>query len=286
MSIYHDYKRFSKHESAFGGFAASMSGTQMPFSPMLTPKHEAVGEFGKTGHAHAHAQAAAPHQQPQQIDPLVASLTPATGTISPQELMGQGFGNDDFDASPIFGDADLGDCNNWESLFNDDAAAAPQASPVPQAAPVAVKAEPDAELMPFPMAFTQNIDSFAPPTSVSASVSPASSSVGPESLGGMDVNPLKRPRDGSESPTFENKKDQHGLTAYNRKPRQAPLSPIVVEEGADSVAVKRARNTEAARRSRARKMERMSQLEDRVEELLNRNKELEAEVARLRALQK
>ncbi|AOW06051.1 hypothetical protein B0I72DRAFT_138573 [Yarrowia lipolytica] len=281
MSIYHDYKRFSKHESAFGGFAASMSGNQMPFSPMLTPKHEAVGEFGKTGHAHA--QTAAP-QQPQQIDPLVASLTPATGTISPQELMGHSFGNDDFDASPIFGDADLGDCNNWESLFNDDAAA-PQASPAPQVAPVAVKAEPDAELMPFPMAFTQNIDSFAP-TTVSASVSPASSSVGPESLGGMDVNPLKRPRDGSESPSFENKKDQHGLTAYNRKPRQAPLSPIVVEEGADSVAVKRARNTEAARRSRARKMERMSQLEERVEELLTRNKELEAEVARLRAMQK
>lgn len=280
MSLYHDYKRFSKHESAFGGFAASMSGTQMPFSPMLTPKHEAVGEFGKPGHV----QAPAP-QQSQQIDPLVASLTPATGTISPQELMGHSFGNDDFDASPIFGDADLGDCNNWESLFNDDAA--PQPSPVPQAAPVAVKAEPDAELMPFPMAFTQNIDSFAPPTSVSASVSPASSSVGPESLDGMDVNPLKRQREeGSESPNFENKKDQHGLTAYNRKPRQAPLSPIVVEEGADSVAVKRARNTEAARRSRARKMERMSQLEDRVDELLTRNKELEAEVARLRALQK
>ncbi|KAG5366278.1 General control protein [Yarrowia sp. B02] len=278
MSIYHDYKRFSKHESAFGGFAASMSGAQMPFSPMLTPKHEAVGEFGKPGHAHAHAQAP---QQPQQIDPLVASLTPATGTISPQELMGHSFGNDDFDASPIFGDADLGDCNNWESLFNDDAAA-PQTSPAPQV-PV-VKAEPDAELMPFPMAFTQNIDSFARP-SVSASVSPASSSVGPESLGG-DVNPLKRKREGSESPTFENKKDQHGLTAYNRKPRQAPLSPIVVEEGADSVAVKRARNTEAARRSRARKMERMSQLEERVEELLARNKELEAEVERLRALQK
>lgn len=131
MSIYHDYKRFSKHESAFGGFAASMSGNQMPFSPMLTPKHEAVGEFGKTGHAHA--QTAAP-QQPQQIDPLVASLTPATGTISPQELMGHSFGNDDFDASPIFGDADLGDCNNWESLFNDDAAA-PQASPAPRLRP-------------------------------------------------------------------------------------------------------------------------------------------------------
>lgn len=275
MSIY-DYKRFSKHESAFGGFAAMSQAQEasalLPFSPMLTPKHDAVGEFGKPG------SAVAP-QQPPQIDPLVANLTPATGTISPQELMGHSFGNDDFAASPIFDDADLGDCNNWESLFNDEA------QPVPQQQQQPIKTEP--ELVSFPMSFAQTIDSFAPVSS--ASVSPATSSVGLESVGRESMspgaeNPLKRPRDGSESPSFENKKDQHGLTAYNRKPRQAPLSPIVVDEGADSVAVKRARNTEAARRSRARKMERMSQLEDRVDELLTRNKELEAEVERLRAM--
>uniref|UniRef100_A0A060T9E4 ARAD1D11286p n=1 Tax=Blastobotrys adeninivorans TaxID=409370 RepID=A0A060T9E4_BLAAD len=46
--------------------------------------------------------------------------------------------------------------------------------------------------------------------------------------------------------------------------------------------LKRARNTEAARRSRARKTERMQELEERCDQLTERNRELEAEVLRLR----
>lgn len=52
----------------------------------------------------------------------------------------------------------------------------------------------------------------------------------------------------------------------------------------DKALVKRARNTEAARRSRARKVERMHELEDKVERLMKRNNELEMEVLRLRLL--
>jgi hypothetical protein len=52
----------------------------------------------------------------------------------------------------------------------------------------------------------------------------------------------------------------------------------------DKALVKRARNTEAARRSRARKVERMHELEDKVERLIKRNNELEMEVLRLRLL--
>jgi general control protein GCN4 len=77
--------------------------------------------------------------------------------------------------------------------------------------------------------------------------------------------------------------DHLGVTAYNRKQRAIPLTPIIIDNG-DPVAAKRARNTEAARRSRARKMERMNQLEDKVEELKFKNDELEKEVLRLRAL--
>ncbi|ODV75014.1 amino acid starvation-responsive transcription factor GCN4 CYBJADRAFT_114644, partial [Cyberlindnera jadinii NRRL Y-1542] len=58
----------------------------------------------------------------------------------------------------------------------------------------------------------------------------------------------------------------------------------IVVDSSDPIAAKRARNTEAARRSRARKMERMSQLEDKVEELQEKNEALEQEVERLRAL--
>lgn len=70
------------------------------------------------------------------------------------------------------------------------------------------------------------------------------------------------------------KVDKLGVVSYNRKNRNAPLTPVVCESD-DPIALKRARNTEAARRSRARKLERMTQLEERVEELLAKNEELE-----------
>ncbi|SCV05969.1 LANO_0H19174g1_1 [Lachancea nothofagi CBS 11611] len=77
--------------------------------------------------------------------------------------------------------------------------------------------------------------------------------------------------------------DRMGFVPYNRKSRAAPLTPIIPESD-DPVAMKRAKNTEAARRSRARKFQRMTQLEVKVEELLKKNTELEREVATLRSL--
>ncbi|CCD23021.1 amino acid starvation-responsive transcription factor GCN4 NDAI_0A08680 [Naumovozyma dairenensis CBS 421] len=79
------------------------------------------------------------------------------------------------------------------------------------------------------------------------------------------------------------KVDHLGVVAYNRKNRSVPLTPVVTESD-DPVVLKRARNTEAARRSRARKLQRMNQLEEKVEELLSRNSDLENEVQRLRNL--
>ncbi|KAG7829315.1 hypothetical protein KL943_005328 [Ogataea angusta] len=79
------------------------------------------------------------------------------------------------------------------------------------------------------------------------------------------------------------KKDRFGCTPYTRKKRSLPLEPVV-PEGADAIAIKRAKNTEAARRSRARKMERMSQLEDKCESLMQENESLRLEVARLQSL--
>lgn len=63
---------------------------------------------------------------------------------------------------------------------------------------------------------------------------------------------------------------RHSLVAgVNARKRDKPLPPIVVEDPNDSVAVKRARNTLAARKSRERKAAKME--------------ELEAEIARLEA---
>lgn len=81
-------------------------------------------------------------------------------------------------------------------------------------------------------------------------------------------------RSNSQKSWKVSKVDKLGVVSYNRKNRNSPLTPVVCESD-DPVSMKRARNTEAARRSRARKLERMTQLEEKVEELLSRNEELE-----------
>lgn len=87
----------------------------------------------------------------------------------------------------------------------------------------------------------------------------------------------------SSPPSSATKKvDDLGITVYKRKPRTLPLKPVEVDEDSGDVAVKRAKNTEAARRSRARKLERMSQLELRVRELIDENEQLRAEISSLK----
>lgn len=81
----------------------------------------------------------------------------------------------------------------------------------------------------------------------------------------------------------KSKRDKLGCTPYTRKQRSVPLPPVIPKSG-DLASVKRARNTEAARRSRARKMERMSQLENKCEILLKENEDLKAQVAALKKL--
>ncbi|KAK6461138.1 C-Gcn4p [Scheffersomyces coipomensis] len=85
--------------------------------------------------------------------------------------------------------------------------------------------------------------------------------------------------------TSHNKKVDHlGCVTYSKKQRSQPLLPIEIPTSEDPIAQKRAKNTEAARRSRARKMERMNQLEDKVEGLLEDKLRLEQEVLRLREI--
>ncbi|QLG73766.1 hypothetical protein HG535_0F02770 [Zygotorulaspora mrakii] len=88
---------------------------------------------------------------------------------------------------------------------------------------------------------------------------------------------------GVKSNKISKKIDHLGVVSYNRKNRSVPLSPVIAESD-DPTATKRARNTEAARRSRARKLMRMTQLEDKVEELLTKNSQLEEEIKRLTSL--
>lgn len=67
----------------------------------------------------------------------------------------------------------------------------------------------------------------------------------------------------------------HDVEQYSETPVGDPSDPL---------SMKRARNTEAARRSRARKLEKMNQLQDHVDDLSQKNQGLESEVRRLKGL--
>lgn len=176
----------------------------------------------------------------------VPELSPSVGTVTPMQLHSSIV---ESVFSPSMGDVSPMfedaelDSDNWKSLF-----------------------EPSELEIPFIK--KENVSAVSIPSEHDSSCSP-------------------EPASGSKRSAFEadltDTVDHMGLTAYNRKQRQLPLSPIVIESG-DPVAAKRARNTEAARRSRARKMARMSQLEDKVDDLQSKNDELQNEVLRLRAL--
>jgi general control protein GCN4 len=57
------------------------------------------------------------------------------------------------------------------------------------------------------------------------------------------------------------------VSGVNSRKRDKPLPPIIVEDPNDTVAMKRARNTLAARKSRQRKMQRFDELEDKIAKL-------------------
>lgn len=57
------------------------------------------------------------------------------------------------------------------------------------------------------------------------------------------------------------------VAGVNARKRDKPLPPIIVEDPGDVVAMKRARNTLAARKSRERKAQRFEELEERIAKL-------------------
>lgn len=235
-------------------------------------------------------------------DPIAALLTPDSSLIGePMEAASV----DDFGlcGSPLFDDVQ--DVSQWESLFSSVEPLSSSANPAeplstlaegtasPTFVPeVKIKTEPVSSPVPFSMPLEGAATGFATPSISTAaasgercytqSSSPASTSTTASSTPAESPKSLKRKRrEASPTESSEYKKDAMGITVYNRKPRSMPLGPVVAESD-DNVSVKRARNTEAARRSRARKLERMSQLEAKVAELMALNCSLEQENSELK----
>ncbi|KAF8542086.1 hypothetical protein BDD12DRAFT_826689 [Trichophaea hybrida] len=88
----------------------------------------------------------------------------------------------------------------------------------------------------------------------------------------MQSDVAQNSRDSTESPDTSPRfrstsKDQKRSSTSGIRKRAQPLPPIVVEDPSDTVAMKRARNTLAARKSRAKKAEKMDEMEEMIERL-------------------
>ncbi|ORY61218.1 uncharacterized protein BCR38DRAFT_459156 [Pseudomassariella vexata] len=178
----------------------------------------------------------------------------SAGTVSPQDLLirepfsapnSTAFTNltspsiynespefhDGFDASPNFGsndfDAGSNDPNSWFSLF-------PQEPTVTQPIPEAVNNENN---------------------------SPAQQSEEPE------VEPAQQSRRKSGNSPGGGHGRHSSVSGVNSRRRDKPLPPIVVEDPSDTIAMKRARNTLAARKSRERKALKLEELEEKIAKL-------------------
>lgn len=94
----------------------------------------------------------------------------------------------------------------------------------------------------------------------------------------MEQSPAQRSEDlEAERPSVGNRRKSSGspttstrhssVSGVGSRKRDKPLPPIIVEDPGDNVAMKRARNTLAARKSRERKAQRFEDLEDRIAKL-------------------
>uniref|UniRef100_L7JIP0 Cross-pathway control protein 1 n=1 Tax=Pyricularia oryzae (strain P131) TaxID=1143193 RepID=L7JIP0_PYRO1 len=83
----------------------------------------------------------------------------------------------------------------------------------------------------------------------------------------LEAAPSPAPRRKSGNSPTSSAGRHSSVSGVNARRRDKPLPPIVVEDPSDTVAMKRARNTLAARKSRERKAMRFEELEDKLEKL-------------------
>ncbi|KAK3333726.1 putative control protein [Cercophora scortea] len=90
-----------------------------------------------------------------------------------------------------------------------------------------------------------------------------SPATGSEDLEVVETAPSQKRKPGHSPPTGRHS----SVAGVNSRRRDKPLPPIIVEDSTDTVAMKRARNTLAARKSRERKAQRFEELEEKIDKL-------------------
>ncbi|KAL7622356.1 General control protein [Parahypoxylon ruwenzoriense] len=138
--------------------------------------------------------------------------------------------HDNYEVSPNFGSSDFdhGSNDHWYSLF-------PQENTVTEPAPATPAVD----------------ESPAPPS---------------EELEIVETTSQPRRKPGNSPPSGAHGRHS-SVTGVNSRRRDKPLPPIVIDDPNDTVAMKRARNTLAARKSRERKAQRLEELEEKIAKL-------------------
>ncbi|EKG19476.1 Basic-leucine zipper (bZIP) transcription factor [Macrophomina phaseolina MS6] len=163
-------------------------------------------------------------------DPL-ASAPPSSAftNLTSPSINESPYIGDSYDTSPTFGDGDLS-ANNWYSLFPEEDKPAATADSLQR---------------------TVSNQSFTQSSSSNSSPKP------------VVLDAASRRKSSTNSPAVLTQ--NAGVSKPRR--RKGPLPPITVTDPSDKVALKRARNTLAARESRQRKYEHVQELEKRIAEL-------------------
>ncbi|KAI0811765.1 hypothetical protein GGR55DRAFT_694806 [Xylaria sp. FL0064] len=90
----------------------------------------------------------------------------------------------------------------------------------------------------------------------------------PAELEITETDSLPRRKSSNSPPSSTSQHGRHSsVSGVNSRRRDKPLPPIVVDDPNDTVAMKRARNTLAARKSRERKAAKLEELEDKIAKL-------------------
>ena len=189
-----------------------------------------------------HDQAISTETSPQTVSPrdifLDASAPPSTTmtnlTTPGTNIYESPAGAYSTETSPLFGEDEIeGGAKHWPSLFE----------------PI--------EEQPASKAMTHTISNSS--SSVKAPASDSSPAL-------PNVSPAPRMSRNNSSPGQGNSKSgRHSFTSgVGARRREKPLPPITVEDPSDSVAIKRARNTLAARKSRQKRFERTEALESEI----------------------
>ncbi|KAI9774014.1 MAG: hypothetical protein M1835_006092 [Candelina submexicana] len=85
----------------------------------------------------------------------------------------------------------------------------------------------------------------------------------------VETNSTRRKSSTGNSPSGRGSYKHSSISGVSAKKRDKPLPPIVVEDPSDTIAMKRARNTAAARKSRQKKVEKFEEQELKIKDLQN-----------------